>query len=199
MAGNHMIGQKPEPGPHTLSEDVLIAQALQGQHDAVGELIRRYQNAVFNLCYRMLGDYDEAENAAQEVFIKMYRRLHTYKPTYRFSTWVLSIASHHCIDHLRKRRIVRVPLDTPEIQQYAHAHSVDPEKQALLHEDAETLQRYLNLLPEEQRLVLILHYWYDLSYREIANILHTTEGAVKTKAHRARRRLGKMLKQHESL
>jgi len=188
------MGHDSESTLHTLPEEEVIARALQGELDAVGELVRRYQNAVFNLCYRMLGDYHEAENAAQEVFIRMYRRLHTYKPAYRFSTWVLSIASHYCVDQLRKRRITHVSLDTPEMHRYAHIRTVDPETQALLQEDAETLQRYLNMLPEDQRLILVLHYWYDFSYREIAHILHTTEGAVKTKAHRARRRLGEILK-----
>ena len=198
-ASGHVMGHEGTVEVKTLPEDRIIALALQGHQDAFGELVQRYQHAVFNLCYRMLGDYHEAENAAQEVFVKIYRRLPTYKPKYRFSTWVLSIASHHCIDQLRRRRIVQVPLDAPETRRHIHTQTVDPESYVIARENTARLQAKLNMLPEEQRLVLVLHYWYDLSYREIANMLNTTEGAVKTKAHRARRRLGALLQETEDV
>ena len=174
------------------SEEALIEQSRRGDRAAFGVLVQRYQDAVYNLCYRMLGDFHEAEDAAQEVFLKVYRRLHTYNPRYRFSTWVLSIASHHCIDRLRRRRVTWVSLETPEIK-HVHASSPPPEEEALRREEADRVQRYLDQLSPEYRAVLVLRYWYDLCYKEIGQLLGMSEGAAKTKTHRARQRLGMLL------
>ncbi len=177
-----------------LPEEMLIEHARLAKQDAISELIRRYQDAIYNLCYRMLGDAHEAEDATQEVFVKMYRHLDKYKSSYRFSTWLLSIASHHCIDRLRKRRVSWVSLDAPNVR---NTYSSPPRVEELViqREEQNHIQQLLDTLKPDQRLVLILHYWYDLSYHEIAQILGSTEGAVKTRAHRARRQLGRMLQQ----
>ena len=176
-----------------MPEATLIQQARAGSRPAFGELVRRYQDAVYNLCYGMLGDPHEAEDAAQEVFIKIFRRLNQYNNAYRFSTWVLSIASHHCIDRLRKRRIMWVSLDAPEVHRIPQ-EGLRPEEAVIRQEEADRLQAVLRQLAPDYRLVLLLHYWYNLSYREIGSIMNLSEGAVKTKAHRARRRLGSLLK-----
>ena len=93
------------------SELALVERAVAGDERAFAELVTRYQTAVYNLAYRMLGDAGEAEDAAQEVFLRIYRRLATYDADHRFSTWVLSIASHYCIDLLRRKRPWLVPLE----------------------------------------------------------------------------------------
>jgi len=182
-----------EPTPAAEDEEVvLIRRARDGDREAFGVLVQRYQNAVYNLCYRMLGDFHEAEDATQEVFLKIYRRLEKYNPAYRFSTWVLSVASHHCIDRLRRRRVTWVSLDTPELTP-AHAPAPPPEEEVLRRETADQVQRMLDHLPPDYRAVLVLRYWYDLSHKEIGQILNASEGAIKTKVHRARRRLGTLL------
>ena len=176
-----------------LAEEVLLARAREGDHAAFGEIVRRYQNAVFNLCYRMLGDYHEAEDAAQETFLRAFRHFHRFDTRRRFSTWLLSIASHYCIDRLRRRRVTFVSLDAPDVQRH-RGHRVHPEEFLLQKEVADRVQAMLGQLTPDDRLVLILHYYYDMSYREIGEIMGLSEGAVKTRAHRARRALGKLLR-----
>jgi len=85
-------------------EKVWIQRALAGDQDAFACLVEAYQTAVYNLAYRMLGNAVEAEDAAQEAFLKAYTRLKTYDSGRKFSSWLLAIASHHCIDRLRQRR-----------------------------------------------------------------------------------------------
>ncbi len=177
-----------------LEEKVLLRRAQAGDREAFGEIVRRYQDAVFNLCYRMLGDYHEAEDAAQETFLRAYRHLRRYDPNRRFSTWVLSIASHHCIDRLRTRRVTLVSLDAPDVYRH-HGDTSHPEESVLRRERADRVQAMLRRLSPDYRLVLVLHYYHDMSYAEIAELLGTTEGAVKTRAHRARRELGKLLRE----
>ncbi len=177
-----------------LPEHTLLERARAGEREAFGELVRRYQDAIYNLCYRMLGNAADAADAAQEVFLKAYRGLARYDPRRRFSTWVLSIASHHCIDRLRRRRATWVSLDSPPAQR-ASAAAPHPEEEVLRREVQDAVQEALNTLPPEDRLILVLHYWHDLSYRDIASVVGLSENAVKVRAYRARQRLGKWLKE----
>jgi len=85
-------------------EIIWLEKARRGDREAFGRLVEAYQGPVYNLAYRMLGNAAEAEDAAQETFVRMYTRLHTYRPEHKLSSWVLSIASHYCIDRLRRRR-----------------------------------------------------------------------------------------------
>ena len=94
-------------------EQLLIAQARSGDQAAFGELVRTHQNAVYNLSYRMLGERGEAEDAAQETFFRAYAHLDRYDLDRPFRTWLLSIASNHCIDRLRKRRLTWLSIDEP--------------------------------------------------------------------------------------
>ena len=90
-----------------------VQAALQGDQDAFAEIVYAYQDSVYNLCYRMLSDHVEAEDAAQEAFLRAYLNLRRYDPGRSFKTWVLSIASNHCIDRLRRRRMQYVSIDDP--------------------------------------------------------------------------------------
>jgi RNA polymerase sigma-70 factor (ECF subfamily) len=167
-----------------------VQAALRGDQQAFGDLVSRYQSAVYNMAYRMLGDPTEAEDATQEVFVRAWNQLHTFQLDRRFSTWLLSIASHHCIDVLRRRRPT-APLD--DVALYVESDDPAPEDIALQGEQRDIVQRLLNTLPEKYRSVTVLRYYNDLSYDEIARLTGLTESAVKTQLHRARRMLAEEL------
>lgn len=177
-------------GSHT-EEAVLIEAAKSGDQEAFRHIVERYQGAVYNLAYRMLGTPEEAEDAAQEIFVRIYRQLGRYDPERKFSTWTLAIATNYCIDQLRRRRMQLVPLDN--IIPWARTRDSGPEGEALSSESRDEMQRLLKRLPEKYRAPLVLRYWEDLSCAEIAEILGVPEGTIKTQIHRARKQLGKML------
>ena len=177
------------------SEAALIERAKLGDQDAFRQLVERYQGAVHNLAYRMLGSTDEAEDAAQEIFVRIYRQLGRYDPERKFSTWTLAIATNYCIDQLRRRRLQLVPLEN--IVPWARAREAGPEGEALDQEARDEVQQLLRHLPEKYRAPLVLRYWEELSCAEIAEILGVPEGTVKTQIHRARKALGKLLVERE--
>ncbi len=177
-------------GLHT-DEAELITAAKTGDQEAFRQLVERYQGAVYNLAYRMLGIPEEAEDAAQEIFVRIYRQLERYDPTRKFSTWTLVIATNYCIDQLRRRRMQLVPLEN--IIPWARDREAGPEAEALGQESRDEVQRLIRELPEKYRAPLVLRYWEDLSCAEIAEILGVPEGTVKTQIHRARKALGKLL------
>ena len=177
--------------PGEAEELALVERAVAGEERAFAELVTRYQTAVYNLAYRMLGDSAEAEDAAQEVFLRMYRRLATYDARHRFSTWVLSIASHYCIDLLRRKRPWLVPLEN--IQNWMRARGRGPEAIALAHEQQDAVRALLARLPEHYRLVLLLRYWHDLGYEEIAQVVDLPVSTIKARLHRARNALAALM------
>ena len=177
-------------------EEAIVARVLAGDVEAFAELIDRYKVAVYNLCARMLGDPTEAEDAAQEVFVRAYTQLRSYTAGRKFSTWILSIASHYCIDLLRRRK-PSVDLDT--IAFWKQSDQPEPEERALTGEVRDEVRELLNKLPDKYRGVTILRYWNDLSYDEIAQATGLSVATVKTRLFRARELLAKELeKQRQS-
>jgi RNA polymerase sigma-70 factor (ECF subfamily) len=172
-------------------EQVWLEQARQGDKAAFGKLIEAYQTPVYNLAYRMLNNSGEAEEAAQEAFIRAYTRLDSYKPAHKFSTWMLSITSNYCIDLIRKRRALLLSIDEPLPAHPAlqSEKSKGPESQMVMSEQQEMVQELLQELPEDYRQTVVLRYWYEMSYDEIAEVMNTTVSAIKSRLFRARRLL----------
>jgi len=170
-------------------EKEWIADALKGDDEAFAALVEAYEGPVFNLCFRMLGDPGEAEEAAQEAFLRAYQNLKRYDTEKRFSNWILSIASHYCIDRLRRRRLFTVPLDELLMGSEELADHQGPEAALGMKESEMEIQRILGELRAEDRAAMILLYWYDHSYEEIAALLSISVSAVKSRLHRARREL----------
>ena len=166
-----------------------VNAALKGDQDAFAELVYAYQDAVYNLCYRMLYDRVEAEDAAQEAFLRAYLHLQRYDPSRSFKTWVLSIASNYCIDRIRRRRMQWLSLDDPLPNLSLREDDPEPEDIAITREQSAALQTMLSKLPPDYRAAVVLRYWYDYSYVEIADILDTTESAIKSRLFRARQML----------
>ncbi len=179
-----------------------VHQARSGNQDAFAELVYSFQDAVYNLCYRMLGERTEAEDATQEAFLRAYLHLNRYDTERSFKTWILSIASNHCIDRLRKRRVKWLSLDEPLPAGAALALSSDepsPEEATLFAERGTQIQRLLHELAPDYRAAVILRYWYDYSYVEIAETLETTESAIKSRLFRARQMMAEKMRAGSSV
>lgn len=169
-------------------ETEWLQQAIHGDDNAFSLIVETYQRPVYNLCYRMLGDSQEAEDAAQETFWRAYQALHRYDQQRPFATWLLSIAAHYCIDQQRKRRFPTLALDLlPE--ETIPDTTPNPEKAFLELEHQEQIQRLLARLSPPDRAAIILRYWYQFSEEEIAQSLSLSISAVKSRLFRARREL----------
>jgi RNA polymerase sigma-70 factor (ECF subfamily) len=172
-------------------EQKWLAAARNGDPQAFSMLVDMYAKPIYNLCFRMLGNAQDAEDAAQEAFLRAYRYLNRYDPNRKLITWLLSIAAHYCIDQQRRVRAPQVSLDESESFELAE-RGAGPEKALLLQETSDEVQRLLAKVSPRDRAAIILYYWYDLSYQEIASQLKLTESALKTRLHRARRSLAKV-------
>jgi len=180
-----------------LSDAELVELVLAGEQDAFAVLVERYKDAVQNLAYRMLSNATEAEDVTQEVFVRAYTQLATYKSAHKFSTWLLSIASHLAIDQLRRRRFLALPLEDVPFLEWIADLGVGPEQSALEGEQQDEIQAYLQRLPSKYRAVIVLRYWYDLSYEEIGTALNLTPALVKARLHRARELLARYIKDNK--
>jgi RNA polymerase sigma-70 factor (ECF subfamily) len=176
-------------------EQEWIAQARQGDLGAFAHLVQAYQRPVYNLAYRMLGNVQDAEDAAQETFLRAFQHLQTYDPRRKFATWILSIASHHCVDRLRRQRRPCASLDEAMEQGPPPAPEGDPEETAAAREASDEVQRLLLLLGPRDRLTVVLYYWYGMSHSEIAEATASSVSAVKSRLHRARLALAKAIQE----
>lgn len=180
-------------------ERLWALQAQQGNQDAFTRIVEAYQRPVYNLAYRMLGSAEEAEDASQEAFLRVHTRLETYDGSRKFSSWVLSIVSHHCIDRLRKRHGYMVSMEDIEAERWLPDAAPLPEDATLGQEREAQVRRLLESLPPQYRLCIVLRYWHDMSYEEIAEITRTTQSAVKSRLHRARRAMAEALYQEPAV
>ena len=176
-------------------ERVWLEQALKGDTAAFGQLVRAYERPVYNLTYRMLGNSAEAEDAAQETFLRAYTKLATYQPNRKFVNWLLSIASHYCIDLLRRKgRAPQLSLDDALPPQWLASDVPQPDQMVSKKQEREQVREMLDPLPPVYRTAVVLRYWYGMSYQEIASTMDTTESAIKSRLHRARCMLAQRLK-----
>ena len=166
-------------------ETQWLERARQGDPDAFGQLVDAYQVAVYNLCYRMLGEEYEAEDAAQETFLRAYDAMDRYDIGRPFSTWLLSIAAHYCIDQIRKKRMTFVNFQTLPDQEVPDP-SPNPEASLSASEEQQRVRALLEILSPADRAAVVMYYWNDFSYEQIAEALDLTISAVKSRLHRAR-------------
>jgi RNA polymerase sigma-70 factor (ECF subfamily) len=172
-----------------------IAQARAGQADAWGKLYEQYAAAIFRFCRRVLPTREDAEDATMDVFLKIKGRLGQYDTSRPFSAWLYKVASNHCWDLLRRRHI-RQDLETGDVDTLPLEHP-DPGQldQLLTTQSGRRVRDALHRLPARARMVLVLRYYADLSYDEIAEALGLRRAFVGVVLLRARHQLRELLKE----
>ncbi|MCD7854317.1 MAG: sigma-70 family RNA polymerase sigma factor [Clostridiales bacterium] len=174
----------------------IVNSVLSGRKDDFSEIIRRYKSLVFSVIHRMTNDPHEADDIAQEVFIKIYKNLDKYNPEFKFATWVIRITANHIIDLRRKKRQETVPIDNVE---YGIAGEGSPEDDYIKAERNRELFKLIENLPEIYKEPLILYHRDGLSYNEIAERTGETLSKVKNRIFRGRRLLkDSLMKEGES-
>jgi RNA polymerase sigma-70 factor (ECF subfamily) len=179
---------------------VLAVQAQKGDRQAFGEIVERFQTRIFSFCYQFFRDSDTASEMAQETFLRAYRYIKKYDPKRKFSTWIYSIAKNICIDEKRKMdRSRTVPMDdinpSTILSDGQNYHLKDPSQISLHLEDRILLEEAITRLPEKYRTAIILCYFQELPYQEIADILNLSLNLVKVRIFRAKKQLLEILKE----
>ena len=174
--------------PSDPNQTVFVKITKGGDKLAFDTIVEKYQQPIYSYCFQILKNRDEAEDAAQEVFLRAYTKLHTYDDKHKFSTWLYSIAFHYCIDRLRKRHFQLISWDGMTVGHHLpDQNSPQPEHVVIEAETIQDVQRLLKTLSPDHRKAVFLKYWQSMSYQEIAETLNTTVGAVKSRLFRARR------------
>ena len=165
----------------------LVEQCLSGNTAAFGTLVDRYQEAVFNVALRMVNRYEDAQDIAQTVFLKSYGNLGTYKPEYKFFSWIYRMVVNESINFLDRRR------STESLEDIHVSSEPDPHVSLETAELNRSLERAIASLSPEHRAVIIFRHFEDLSYEEISMILQIPEKTVKSRLFSARRKLRELL------
>lgn len=169
-----------------------IRRILAGEHEAYSQLVDRYRNLVYTLCLRMLSDPVEAEEAAQESFIKAYQALNRFQQRSRFSTWLYRIAYNHCVSVLRSN-VKLFDLVDEGAEAEAGSYELDGLESLSRQERTLWLQKAMEALAETDAVVLTLFYYEEHSLEEIAEVTGMSDANVRVRLHRARLRLKKEL------
>lgn len=178
-------------------ESECLRLARRGDEAAIRQLVEIYQQSVYALCYRMLGEAREAEDATQEALFKALTRLHQYDETRPFRPWLFRIASNECIDRIRRRKPT-VSLDgmgDDGAWEWQPGHSPSPEETFLRTEQQESVRVLLMTLQPTDRMLVTLFYWEGLSYEEIHEVTGLTISAIKSRLFRARRAMARVLEE----
>lgn len=173
----------------------LMGRCLQGDNRAFDCLVHRYQRQVLNFCYRMLGNVDDAADAAQDAFVKAYYSLGSFRRDAEFLTWLLKIASNSCIDRSRRRtRRKETSLDNEEGEGSSlPAPDPSPEETVLQQDHDARVREAIMALPEKNRVAIVLFYLNNMSIKEICAITGRPEGTVKSDLHYGREKLRREL------
>jgi RNA polymerase sigma-70 factor, ECF subfamily len=176
-----------------LDDGALVARAKAGDRKAFSELVRRHRSVVYRICYRILGNREDAEDATQEAFIRAYDKLDTFQERSAFKTWMLRLTVNASLNELDRARRKRSLLLEPESLRSVPSPEASPEADLLEFEALSRLHEALRLLPPNHRAAIVLHDLEGLTWQEAAASLGVPEGTAKAWAHRGRRRLKELL------
>lgn len=169
---------------------VIIKRCLSGDKEVFSELVTRYKKLIYNVIYNIINNKEEVYDIAQEVFIRIYKALDKYDPSYKFSTWSVKIATNYCLDVVRKKRIDTMPIDDA----IGVSSDIDtPEASYIKQELSERINDELSKLPEKYRVPLILYHKNGLSYEEMTQVLNEPMSIIKNRLFRARQMLKEKL------
>ena len=172
--------------PQDQDDGAVVARCLRGDTAAFGLLVERYERVLFSVALRMLGDAEDARDATQDAFVKVYQRLGDYNAEYRFFSWIYRILTNECLNALRARRPQQP--DVPETSTTSGALET-----LELEERRQAVQNAIAALPPDYRDVLILRHFAELSYEEVADTLAIPLKTVKSRLYTARQQLGHRL------
>lgn len=177
------------------NEDSLLTKARQGDVQAFEELTSSYYTKVFNICYRMLNNSEDASEQTQEVLIKAFRYIKDFKGNCSISTWLYRIATNACLDFLRKnknKKVVSLEQNTFEdikIKDSLISDNPGPEKVAEINAQRKAIREALSKMNKKNRMIIVLRDFNELSYDEIAKVIKAPVGTVKSRISRARAEL----------
>jgi len=183
-------------GPERLMDDAqLIPLAAQGDRVAFQVLVERHRGLVYRVAFQFAGNHHDAEDIAQEVFLKVFRSLDRFRQDAQFTSWLYRIAMNACVDHSRRRRPVETNDQGDELLLASPASDPSPEAHAWAGEIAQALQAAVDRLPPRQRVIFVMRHFEELKLSEIANALGLAEGTVKRQLHAAVHRLRQFLRE----
>lgn len=177
------------------SDQYLINQIIEGNTNSFAVLVDRYKNMVFSLTLKMIKNREEAEEVAQDVFVKVYNSLVKFKGESKFSTWIYKVAFNTCLDHLKKHKRsgqIFVDNEISDIQIASLENSYNELEEI---ERKEKIQKCLDLLPSEDSFLLTLFYFEEQSLEEIAKVINSNANNVKVKLYRSRVKLASLLRE----
>jgi RNA polymerase sigma-70 factor (ECF subfamily) len=179
-----------DPALTALSEADLVAACLAGRREAFDLIVERHRRAVYLLCYRFVGNHEDASDLSQDVFLRAYRGLKNFKGQSALGTWLHRIAVNVCLN----RMSVKTPItESIDAAQYVDDHSESASDRVLRDERATQVRAAVAQLPAKQKAALILRIYHDLSHQEIADLVGGSVGAVKANVFHALRNLKKLL------
>jgi len=197
--------QKEQVTPHDDPDVQLMLRFQQGDMAAFQQLFTRYSSSVVNFAFRFVHSRERAEELAQEVFLQVYRWQNRYEPKAKFSTWLFKIANNHCLNEVRKGeyRVSHESLDSQPNDEGDGRERDLPDTNPWKGDDVlaakqatDKIQKILQRLPESQRSAVLLSRFEGLSYQEVAEVLGTTEKAVKSLVFRATQSLREGLREY---
>ncbi len=177
-------------------EQALIKKVKKGDLDAYGPIIQDYQSSVFNVCCRILGNRQEAEDLTQEAFLRAYHQISRYDLNRPFGPWMRTLAANLCYNHLKRARLNRVPLED-EKDTIKDDSKYGPEGALEINQEHQVLYQAIWKLPDTQRMVLELRHFQGLSYQEMAEALNLPLNTVRSHLYRGRQKLAELLEEKD--
>jgi len=201
-------GEHPKAKKSRQADEDLVKAFVQGRIEAFEEIIRRYQSKIVNFIYRAIGDFQRAAELAQETFMRVFRTGGRFDPRYRFSTWIYTIAKNLSSNELRDRsrdqetyniREADWPQESTFVAELVSSRTMEPHQILTSREMKMSLEKAMARLDPDQRMALVMKEFDHMTYAQIAEVFHSSPGTVKSWLYRAKKQLGRTLRESEVL